>query len=101
MYRKKVNGTYYIVEAVPDSKYKKLWVVSAYMSEKGGVTQAPNAQGPGNTPNASLASPPNLNIAQPGQTVNTQNIVPETLQNRAQTMDERDGFCPRHDLRRL
>lgn len=55
-FSKKVNGTYYVVEAIPESKYKKFWVVSAYMEKADGGTQAPNAQGPGNTPNASLAS---------------------------------------------
>lgn len=54
-YKKKVNGTYYVVEAVPESRYKKFWVVSAYMKADSG-TQAPDAQNPGNTPNASLAS---------------------------------------------
>ena len=42
LYKKKVNGTYYIVEAVPDSKYKKFWVVSAYMDKSEGGTQAPD-----------------------------------------------------------
>ena len=55
-FSKKVNGTYYVVEAIPESKYKKFWVVSAYMQTADGGTQALDAQGPGNTPNASLAS---------------------------------------------
>lgn len=55
-FSKKVNGTYYVVEAIPDSKHKKFWVVSAYMNKTGDGTQAPNALSPGNTPNASLAS---------------------------------------------
>lgn len=58
VYSKKVNGTYYVVEAIPDTEYKKFWVVSAYMNKKGSGTQAPNAQSPGNTPDASLASSP-------------------------------------------
>ena len=33
-FSKKVNGTYYVVEAVPDSSKKKLHVVSAYMQKK-------------------------------------------------------------------
>ncbi len=53
-YSKKVNGTYYVVEAIPESKHKKFWVVSAYMKTDSG-TQASDAQSPGNTPNASLA----------------------------------------------
>ena len=57
-YSKKVNGTYFVVEAIPESRYKKFWVVSAYMQTADGGTQAPNANGPRNTPNASLASSP-------------------------------------------
>lgn len=58
VFSKKVNGTYYVVEAIPDSQYKKLWVVSAYMDKKGGVTQASSANSPENTAKPSLASPP-------------------------------------------
>ena len=50
---------------------QKFWVVGAYMNADSG-TQAPNAQSPGNTPNASLASSlsANKNIAQPAKAVN-------------------------------
>lgn len=41
---KKINGTYYTVIAVPESKYKKLWVVSAYISKQEALTQAPSEQ---------------------------------------------------------
>lgn len=34
VYQKAINGTYYIVEAVPDSKAKKLHLLSAYISTK-------------------------------------------------------------------
>ena len=73
-YSKKVNGTYYVVEAIPESKYKKFWVVSAYM-EAGGGTQAPNAVRPGNTSGTSLASSPsaNFSVPQSGNSVN-QNV---------------------------
>ncbi len=77
VFRKKVNGTYYVVEAVPDSKYKKMWIVSAYMDKKGGGTQAPDAKNPRNTPDAFLASSPqmegvpsNITIAPGGKKVN-------------------------------
>ena len=78
VFSKKVDGTYYVIEAVPDTKDKKLWVVSAYMDKKGGITQAPNAQGPGNTSNTSLASLPQgdllptTSIPSTGPVVNTQ-----------------------------
>lgn len=56
VFSKKINGTYFVVEAVPDTKYKKLWIVSAYIDKKGGFTQASDAQGPENTSDTSLAS---------------------------------------------
>ena len=34
VYRKRINGTYYLVEAVADGRWKKLWTVSAYISDK-------------------------------------------------------------------
>ena len=39
---KKIDGSYYVVEAVCENKYKKLWVQSAYLQKNNGdVTQAP------------------------------------------------------------
>lgn len=55
-FSKKVNGTYYVVEAIPESKHKKFWVVSAYMQKADSGTQALDANGPETTPKASLAS---------------------------------------------
>lgn len=82
VFSKKVDGTYYVIEAVPDTKYKKLWVVSAYMDKKGGITQAPNAQGPGNTSNTSLASLPQGDLLPTTSIPNTpQNVNTETDPN--------------------
>ncbi len=39
---KKINGTFYVIEAVPENSYKKLWVLSSYIS-KDGVTQVSDA----------------------------------------------------------
>ena len=55
-FSKKVNGTYYVVEAVPESKYKKFWVVSAYMQTADGGTQALDAQGTGKSLASSLSA---------------------------------------------
>lgn len=59
-YSKKIDGTYYVVEAIPESRYKKFWIVSAYLDNKktDTVTQAPSARfTEGSTPEATLASP--------------------------------------------
>lgn len=75
VFTKKVNGTYYVVEAVPDTKYKKLWVVSAYLDKKGGVTQASDATSPEVTPKTSLASPPQ------SENIFSDNSIPTAEQN--------------------
>lgn len=67
-FSKRVDGTYYVIEAVPEARYKKFWVVSAYMEKADGGTQAPDANGPRTTPNASLASSPSASVDRVSQT---------------------------------
>ena len=58
-FEKKVNGTYYVVEAVPDSSAKKLHIVSAYMQKNSGsITQELNMEqsSPQLTPETPLES---------------------------------------------
>ncbi|WP_031475558.1 peptidoglycan DD-metalloendopeptidase family protein [Agathobaculum desmolans] len=59
---KQINGSYYVVEAVAENKYKKLWVVSAYIGKNnsGTVTQvldAANATPSSESSETLLASP--------------------------------------------
>ena len=50
LFSKAVNGTFYVVEAVPDAKAKTVFVVSAYMgNKKAGDVQAANAEATRNT----------------------------------------------------
>lgn len=77
-YKKQLDGSVYVVEAVGESKWKKLWLVSAYIQKNGSantsqnqtVTQAPHAgnQPLGNVQNA-VASPVNSRVAQNGLAV--------------------------------
>ena len=87
VFSKKVNGTYYVVEATPVTKAQSVYVVSAYMLEPGktpfgrasrnntgAATQLPDASASwftANTDSANMA--PNANVAQPANPVN-QNI---------------------------
>ena len=80
-YSKKINGTYFVVEAVPQSKHKKFWVVSAYIGTGSG-TQAPDAtKDPRNTPNASLASslPAEYTVTQNPEAVKRDEWLPENM----------------------
>ena len=43
--KKKVNGTYFVVEAVPDTQKKTLFVISAYMNKNGQKETAPSLSG--------------------------------------------------------
>lgn len=87
VFSKKVNGTYYVVEATPVTKAQSVYIVSAYMLEPGrmpfgrasrnntgAATQLPDASASwftANTDSANMA--PNANVAQPGNPVN-QNV---------------------------
>ena len=56
-----MNGTYYVVEAVPDTKAKTVFVVSAYMSKNAGASQtatAPEAGAMRGTSETKNANPP-------------------------------------------
>ena len=80
VYEKAVDGSFYVVEAVPDSKAKKLRLITAYISKKtpsAQVAYAANDLLP--TPEASLHTDgvqgdvpsPKTNIPQNGNSVNT------------------------------
>lgn len=43
VFEKAVNGTYYVVEAVPDTAKKTTYIVSAYMSKNGAKKTAPSS----------------------------------------------------------
>ncbi|MCR5703011.1 MAG: hypothetical protein K6G85_00195, partial [Eubacterium sp.] len=62
MFSKKINGTFYVVEAVAESSYKKVWVISAYIKKR--VTQTPDANAPGIDVQNASASPLTSNISQ-------------------------------------
>lgn len=79
-----VNGTYYVVEAVPDSKSKVMTVITAYMksgakkdSNLNQVLNLPGDPTSSLTPEAHLDSVGAVsgNIPQPGETVNTPSEV--------------------------
>ena len=42
LFKKKINGTYYLIESAAESKWKKLWVISAYVNKNDTVTQVLN-----------------------------------------------------------
>ncbi len=93
VYEKAVDGSFYVVEAVPDSKAKKLRLITAYISKKtpsAQVAYAANDLLP--TPEASLHTDrvkgdvpsPNANIPQNGNSVNAldaENSVAKAQQN--------------------
>ncbi len=77
-YIKKINGTYYVVEAACENKYEKIWVQSAYLTNnKEDVTQVPDAENvtPEMTAETALASPSSNNrISQNKSVVNNKSM---------------------------
>lgn len=62
---KRIDGEYYLSEAIVDSSWKKIWVQSAYIKKAGDYATAENGNAPqltSETPNASLSD--NISIAQ-------------------------------------
>ena len=61
-YIKAVNGTYYVIEAVPDTKAKTTYIVSAYMSDsrnnKTGASQTADTMSPSETAKTENANSP-------------------------------------------
>lgn len=52
IFSKAVNGTYYVVEATPDTKAKTVFVTSAYMSKKNAASRAVKGAGDSRVANA-------------------------------------------------
>jgi hypothetical protein len=74
VYEKRINGIYYVVEAVPDSKAKKLQAVSVYKTKaKSGGWQEPGVRSPQAHVRNELAATANNNISDSPKNVNTQN----------------------------
>lgn len=95
VYSKRINGNYYVVEAVPDSKAKTLHVVSAYKTKAEGVSQVLNMsedlQSTPKTPHA--LAPSDNNISQKKSCVNA---VSATIDGQSVTVNgidriENDG----------
>ncbi len=78
-FTKKIDGTYSVVEAVPDSKWKKLWVVSMYMTKDSNtVSRAPNAKAPedtSKTPHAATDVAAVNSISQKQEAVNAMDVL--------------------------
>lgn len=74
---KKIGGSYYVVEAACENRYKKLWVQSAYLQKNGDVTQTPAEDPSANhetNARSAFASPsPDYRVTENGRNVNGQN----------------------------
>ena len=76
VFSKKVNGTYYVVEAAPVTKAKSLYIVSAYMQKNGTQQRLSDAKAPQFTSKTSnVDSVPLTNsIPEGGQNSNRENV---------------------------
>jgi len=72
---KKINGTYFVIEAVPDTG--KIGIVSAYM-DKNRASQVPDENTPGRNVRDELASALNNNIFNDGENVNRKFSISST-----------------------
>lgn len=71
LFSKKINGTYFVVEAVPNTG--KVAIVTAYINKKG-TSQVPDADAPGRVVRNVLASVPNNNIPEDADNVKQDDV---------------------------
>ena len=97
VYEKAVDGSFYVVEAVPDSKYKTLWVETAYMKkEKPSHEPDERFRSPGKTSETNIlptsqtgdVPSPKTNIPQNGNGVNT----PDAENSAAKVQQRKPGM---------
>ena len=91
VFSKKVNGTYYIVEAAPVTNARSVYIVSAYMSDKNNAatpTHLPDANPPGftaDTDNAPSVATIDTTIPQPSNAVKSEEFSTSTDVNTVPT----------------
>lgn len=76
VFEKAVNGTYYVIEAVPDTAKKTTYIVSAYMSKSGAKKTAPSSvtgKSPRDTPQHAARVAVSNTISQEAADVNPRN----------------------------
>ena len=92
-YEKAVNGTYYVIEAVPDAKARTAYIVSAYMSKE--MKGAPNLQTVDESTSTRTAKPENaVNGAPSVPTIPQPSPAVNTLEN---TRDGENGWGTRYN----
>lgn len=95
MFSKAVNGTYYVVEAVPDTSKHMTYITSAYMTKnKPTGVQSANVQAPASTSETSTTIPVgNPTVPQAAANVNAEGVetrlsqTVETVRDAAVTPD--------------
>ena len=83
VFEKAVNGTYYVVEAVPDTAANTTYIVSAYMSKKGAkkaaLSSVTGKESPRATPKHARRVAADDNVSQIDADVNTSRECEESL----------------------
>ena len=75
-YGKRIDGTYYVVEAAPDTASKKLQIISAYIQKTEGTPQAVDAKAPHLYVRNAHASVPSINPTLPQQADGVNTSIP-------------------------
>jgi len=77
-FSKKIDGTYYVVEAVPNTRAKTVFVVSTFINNKEHHLLADNEHNssPTLTPDNAAVNAPEKSIAHEGEGVKTENVEP-------------------------
>lgn len=94
VFEKAVNGTYYVVEAVPDTAAKTTYIVSAYMSKNGAKKTAPSSVTGKESPRA---TPEHTRRVAVGDTVSqqTEKVNPRNEQTLTTALEAEQSNLPK------
>lgn len=91
VFSKKINGTYFVVEAVPNTG--KITIVSAYIN-KNGASQVPDTKAPSRDVQNELASTPTDIVSDESVGVNRKYSIDEGDSQGNETANEKNGAMP-------
>ena len=95
VFKQKINGTYYVVEAAFENRHNKLWVQSAYLSKnREDVTQVPDAadKPPEVTAKTDLPSPSSKNSLSQGEEKVNNNYISKEASSQEENASLFDGY---------
>ena len=94
LFSKAVNGTYYVVEATPDTKAKTVFVTSAYMSKKNAASRAVKGAGDSRVANAEASRSTSETSGANSPAINAEDVQTANAEASRSTSETKNALSP-------